>query len=75
MTKTVEAADQEGAMKLIFAEPGDLLDPYGKLHCGANGLRLLGEASETPPMRVRCAALQDDGSYMVYGYQAQQFGP
>ncbi len=54
-------------MKLIFTQPADCHDTYGRLHFGANGLRVLGQASGLPAMRPRCAVPQADGSYLLYG--------
>lgn len=54
-------------MKLIFTRPEDCHDTYGRLHFGANGLRILGRASGLPAMRPRCAVPQPDGSYLLYG--------
>ena len=56
------------AMKIMFCDKHNVQNTYGKLTFGANGLNYMGAASGIPPMWVRCAVPQDDGSYSVYGF-------
>jgi len=54
-------------MKLLFTGPEDCHDVFGRLHFGAESLRVVGPATGLPPMRPRCAVPEPDGSWLLYG--------
>lgn len=53
-------------MQLLFREPSDVTDVSGPLQFGANGLQRLGDHGGLPAFSFPCAALQADGSYLLY---------
>ncbi len=56
-------------MKLIFAEPRDIHEPYGKLCFGVNTLECIGAVSGMPAMWIHHVVPQSDGSFVVYGHR------
>ncbi|MCL5271249.1 MAG: hypothetical protein M1457_12035 [bacterium] len=60
-----------GELKLLFSDPQDIADTWGKLHFGATSMTLI-RACEDPGFRLACCLPRGDGSWDVYG---QIFAP
>lgn len=67
------AADSPAQLKLLFSNPQDLANTWGKLHIAVTPIRLIREI-EPPPFSLVACFPQADGSWEVFGQDWQQLG-
>jgi hypothetical protein len=54
-------------LKLLFTDPQDVSDVWGKIHFEATPLRPQGECDD-PGFEIKCCVPRSDGSWDIYGY-------
>ena len=63
----------ERGLRLLFWEPEDIADPFGRIEFGAEPLQNLGAASGYPHMQYGCQAPRAEGGIFIYGWRVQNW--
>ena len=60
-------------LPLLFWEPEDIADPFGRIEFRAEPLRNLGAATGYPHMQYGCEAPRAEGGSFIYGWRVQNW--
>ena len=63
----------ERGLPLLFWEPQDIADPFGRIEFRAEPLQNLGATSGYPHMQYGCEATRAEGGSFIYGWRVQNW--